>query len=231
MAAWPGCKAGVIQLDLPLPHEQALNLDFEYGIVFLLILFKDVDNLNCFYWGWPSRLPVMALVAVLLPSLRGGQLPTAPAQPPLQETTPVEIIDISDDDEEIYWDLLRRESDEEEQASAEKPASLVGSPPPVSIVPQSPPLPLRRPPPYPLCAAALGAPPPLSPMHHLGLPTRRPTSLSSTCCPILPTHRPASSSPMRRPSHLIPDAPWPPHAPPPSLSPSSPPAPPSTAAA
>ena len=72
----------------------------------------------------PSRLPVVAQMAILLSSLRGGQLPATPAQPLVQETVPVEIIDIFDDDEEIDWDLLQRESDEEEQASAEKLAAL-----------------------------------------------------------------------------------------------------------
>ena len=64
------------------------------------------------------RPPVVVPVAVWLLSLRGGQLPVAPAQPLVRETMPVEIIDISDDDAEIDWDLLRRDSDEEERTSA-----------------------------------------------------------------------------------------------------------------
>ena len=56
-------------------------------------------------------------MAILLPSLWGGQPLVAPAQPLVRETTPVEIINIFDDDEEIDWDLLRRDSDEEEKAS------------------------------------------------------------------------------------------------------------------
>ena len=47
-----------------------------------------------------ARPLVVTPMAVLLPSLRGAQLPAAPIQPLVQETAPVKIINISDDDEE-----------------------------------------------------------------------------------------------------------------------------------
>ena len=46
---------------------------------------------------WPL---VVALVAVWLLSLQDGQLPVAPAQPPVQETMLVQIIDVSEENGE-----------------------------------------------------------------------------------------------------------------------------------